>query len=58
MWTTLGLIKVVGSEGFDLCFPKNWYAAESDNSPTVGLISPVDQFKVFNELGWGIQTFK
>jgi len=58
IWTNLGIVKSVFSEGYDLNFPKDWIIADSDNSPIIGLVSPSDQLKVFNELGWGIQFKK
>lgn len=54
MWTTLGLIKIIGSEGYDLRFPRKWIIPNDDLSPNVGLVSPYDQFLVLSNLGWGI----
>ena len=54
MFTSLALIKGVYCEGYDLGWPEDWIVADSDNSATVGLVSPAMQDDKFNELGWAI----
>ena len=54
MVDTLALIKCVYCEGYDLNFPEDWIVSYKDNQATVGLVSPLDQDKVFNNLGWSI----
>ena len=55
MATTLALIDCVNSDPrFPCNFPKDWIVAGKDNVPMVGLVSPLDQLKWFNQAGWGV----
>ena len=56
MWSTLAIIECVDKIGYKCNFPANWYASDTKDNKTVGLVSPFEQYEVLSKLGWGIYS--